>query len=168
MRTELPGNQGWVSPSGLRPTGTRPPAGQPPGTPSPSAARNAFSWFWRRSRNPDQGPLSSPVRWPAGQRRTPWSPAYPAERKPEPAAIRAPDPGSGAHLRRHHVTGGWPAGARAGRSRAGPAPWRPLAPTLVRWVGSPGAGVGAQKPCALRAGRSPRGHGRPQRPWGSG
>lgn len=62
--------------------------------------------------------------------------------KPEPAAKQAPDPGSGAHLGRRHVTGGCPAGAQQGGAGLAPPPGASPAPTSARWVGSPGAGGG--------------------------
>lgn len=54
-------------------------------------------------------------------------------------------PGSGAHLRDRHVTGGPPSGARAGRA---PASWlRPLGRAAVTWRGlrSLGCGLGTEQ-----------------------
>lgn len=75
--------------------GTRPPADRPPGTPSPSAARNASSWFWRRSRTSAPGLLSPPVQRPAdrGGRQSPGNPTAGSLSR---LRCGFPTPGSGA------------------------------------------------------------------------
>lgn len=80
--------------------------------------------------------------------------------KPEPAAKQAPDPGSGAHLGRRHVTGGWPAGAQQGGAGLAPPPgarppprprggWAHLAQGRVHGSRVPGGlwAVGQARPC---------------------
>lgn len=65
----------------------------------------------------------------------------PSETQSRPAAMYSPDPGSGAHLRLRHVTGGWPAGVQVGRGRLTPPPGgRTSAPTPARCLDSPGVG----------------------------